>query len=292
MQARDHISVCICTYKRPDLLMKLIEGLHDQVTDSLFTYSIVVVDNDRIGSARHTVEETKKHSSSPISYYIEPEQNIALARNKAVTNAKGEFIAFIDDDEVPVETWLVNLYKTMIGCHADGVLGPVLPYFEVTPPNWVIRGKFFERPTHRTGETLHWRNTRTGNVLLRRDIFNNGESLFRNAFGRGGEDTDFFRRMVDKGFRFVWCEEAPVYEAVTAQRCTRSFLLRRALARGQQPYFTKVDFVKSLVAVPLYTIALPFLHIAGHHVFMKYLIKDFDHIGRLLALCGINVLKA
>ncbi len=115
--------------------------------------------------------------------------------------------------------------------------------------------------------------------------------MFRREFGSGGEDRDFFRRMIDKGFRFVWCAEAPVFEAVTSARCKRSFMLRRALLRGQLPHFTKYDLAKSLVAVPLYTMTLPFLLLSRHHLFMKYLIKNFDHIGRLLAFCGIYLIK-
>jgi glycosyltransferase involved in cell wall biosynthesis len=291
MQLNKHISICVCTYKRPKLLEKLVKGLQDQETEGLFTYSIVVVDNDYRRSAEETVEDLRRHSSLPINYYNEPEQNIALARNKAVENAKGEFIAFIDDDEVPTRSWLINLYRACNDFHANGVLGPVVPYYEVDPPKWVVDGKFYERPCHRTGEVLHWTNTRTGNVMFRRDIFKREEDLFRQEFGSGGEDRDLFRRMIAKGFRFVWCAEAPVYEAVTGERCTRSFMLRRALLRGQLPHFTTVDFAKSLVAVPLYTASLPFLFGVGHHIFMKYLIKDFDHIGRLLAFFGINVIK-
>ena len=110
-----------------------------------------------------------------------------------------------------------------------------------------------------TGEVLHWKNTRTGNVMLKKDIFKSGANLFRSKFGSGGEDRDFFRRMVDKGFHFVWCAEAPVSRAVTAERCKRSFMLRRALLRGQLPHFTIIDLAKSLVAIPLYTMALPFI---------------------------------
>jgi glycosyltransferase involved in cell wall biosynthesis len=268
-----------------------LSKLQEQETEGLFDFSIVIVDNDRSESARQTAESLARQSKISISYYVEPEQNIALARNKAVENAMGDFIAFIDDDEVPSGNWLINLYKAYNNFYADGVLGPVVPYYEVDAPKWVVRGKFHERPTYRTGALLHWRNSRTGNVLLKRDIFGNGERQFRREFGRGGEDTDFFRRMIAKGFRFVWCEEAPVYEIVTSERCTRSFLLRKALLRGQAPYFTTADLAKSLLAVPVYTVALPFLFAAGHHLFMKYLIKDFDHIGRLLALCGIDVIK-
>ncbi len=291
IQARDTITVCVCTYKRVERLRKLVKVLEYQVTDGLFSYSILVVDNDCRRSAEKTVQDLSKHSRIPISYYNEPEQNIALARNKAVTNAKGEFIAFIDDDEIPGGNWLIDLYKACHDFHADGVLGPVVPHYEVDPPKWVVNGQFYERPCHRTGEVLHWTNTRTGNVLFRRDIFKEGRNLFRQEFGSGGEDRDFFKRMTSRGFRFVWCVEAPVYEAITAKRCTRSFMLKRALLRGQLPHFRTADFAKSLIAVPLYTASLPFLVLGRHHLFMKYLVKDFDHIGRLLSLCGIDVIK-
>jgi succinoglycan biosynthesis protein ExoM len=286
-----HITVCVCTYNRRNHLIKLMNGLQDQKSHGLFRYSMVVVDNDCTGSARQTVEDFRRHSSISISYLIEPEQNIALARNKAVANAEGDFIAFIDDDEVPDGSWLINLLHAYDEFGADGVLGPVLPYYEVNPPKWIIDGKFYERLSHRTGDVLHWTNTRTGNVMLRRDIFNDGDNRFRREFGSGGEDRDFFRRMIAKGFCFVWCAEAPVYEAVTAERCTRSFMLRRALLRGQLPHFTTVDFVKSLCAVPLYTTFLPFLFLSAHHLFMKYLIKVCDHIGRIFSFCGVNLIK-
>jgi len=285
------ISVCICTYKRPKLLKKLINALQHQDTSGLFIYNIKVVDNDRLGSAEELIYEIRKNSSIPIMYHIEPEQNIALARNKAVIKADGDFIAFIDDDEIPSKSWLINLYKVSQEFRADGVLGPVLPYYEVEPPKWVVRGKFYERPSHRTGEVLNWENTRTGNILLRREIFDNPENLFAREFGSGGEDRDLFRRLIAKGLRFVWCAEAPVYEAVTAERCTRNFMLRRALLRGQLPHFTTVDLIKSLLAVPLYTAILPFTLISAHHLFVKYLIKDCDHIGRIFSFCGINLIS-
>jgi succinoglycan biosynthesis protein ExoM len=292
MQTNDHISVCVCTFKRAELLSKLVSGLQDQVTDGLFVYSIVVVDNDYMGSAEHTIEDLRRRSSIPVSYCIEPEQNIALARNKAVANASGEFIALIDDDEVPDPNWLINLYKCCHEFNSDGALGPVVPSYEVQPPKWVVRGRFYERPSHRTGDVLHWTNTRTGNVMFRRGVFNGGKNQFRREFGSGGEDRDFFRRMIARGFRFVWCAEAPVHEAVTAERCTRSFMVRRALLRGQLPHFKFVDFARSLVAIPMYTASLPFLFVSGaHHLFMKYLIKDCDHIGRIFAFCGVNLIK-
>ena len=291
----NHICVCICTYKRPRFLERLLSELQNQTTYDLFTYSIVVVDNDHNQSAESTVAFFKEKSSVDINYYNETEQNIALARNKAVENATGNFVAFIDDDEFPEDSWLLNLYKTYKKYKADGVLGPVKPHFEIEPPQWILKGKFFERPSHKTGSVLDWSNTRTGNVLLRKTIFNKSENMFNPEFGSGGEDRDFFRRMIKKGNIFIWCNDAPVYEIVPPERCKRPFLLKRALLRGKvsltHPFFSVFDIIKSLIAFLLYTLALPFLFLIGHHIFMKLLIKDFDHIGRLLSFCGLDVVK-
>ena len=50
-----HISVCICTFKRPDRIGPLLAKLDRQLTDGLFTYSIVVSDNDAGRSAEGAV---------------------------------------------------------------------------------------------------------------------------------------------------------------------------------------------------------------------------------------------
>jgi len=209
-----HISVCICTFKRPVYLQRLLNELACQRTDGVFSYSVVVVDNDCNKSAQSVVESFRQASSLEILYCVEPEQSIAMARNRAVENAKGDFIAFIDDDEFPGDKWLLTLVTAFHELKADGILGPVLPYYETPPPQWIIKGKFHERPSHETGTVLPWPKTRTGNVLLKRDIFNNKDNMFKTEFGSGGEDRDFFRRMIRLGFRFVWCNEAPVYESI------------------------------------------------------------------------------
>ncbi len=100
----DQISVCICTYKRPDLLRRLLERLDEQKTAGLFDYSAVIVDNDKSESARETAELYARQLRMSISYHVEPEQNIALARNRAIENASGDYVALIDDDEFPNES--------------------------------------------------------------------------------------------------------------------------------------------------------------------------------------------
>jgi succinoglycan biosynthesis protein ExoM len=295
MPQRPHICVCVCTYQRPELLRRLLSGLEQQETEGLFDYSIVIVDNDRSESARQTVESYARQSKISISYDVEPEQNIALARNKTVENAEGDFICFIDDDELPDGRWLLQLYKAVICFESDGILGPVLPWFEKEPPGWILKGHFFHRPTHYTGHISEWKNARTGNALLNRSLFKKHELWFNPVFGSGGEDRDFFRRKIEKGHVFVWCNEAPVFETVPPHRWSRTVLLKRALLRGENainlPGSKRVSVINSAAAIVVYTGCLPLFLVLGHHIFMKYLIREFDHIGKLLAVCGIKVIK-
>jgi hypothetical protein len=51
------------------------------------------------------------------------------------------------------------------------------------------------------------------------------------------------------------------------------------------------DSFKSLIALTLYTLALPVLFFAGHHVFMTYLVKCGDHAGKLLTVCRVGVIE-
>jgi len=289
--ATQHITVCICTYKRPELLGRLLDGLGGQGASGCFTFSIVVVDNDHAESAKRVVEEFKATSPIRVTYCVEPRQNIALARNKAIENAKGDFVAFIDDDEFPTDRWLLTLFNACEEYHVDGVLGPVKPHYDQEPPRWVVKGKFHERETYPTGFIIDWRKGRTGNVLLRKQIFVGLEQPFRPEF-RTGEDQDFFHRMIEKGHVFVWCNEAVAYEVVPPIRWKRTFMLRRALLRGaiepKTPTFGPRDVAKSLIAVPVYALALPFALMAGQDKFMGLLVSLCDHLGKLLAVVGIN----
>ncbi len=287
----NHISVCICTYKRPTFLRRLLTELGNQETGERFTYSIVVADNDGVRSAEPLVSEFAATSNIAVKYCVEPRQSIALARNKAVQNTTGDYIAFIDDDELPERNWLQSLFAACEKYGVDGVLGPVKPSFGDGVPRWVVRGGFFDRPCYKTGFVLAPGQTRTGNVLLKGHALRGTNSPFRPEF-RSGEDVDFFRRAIEKGRVFIWCNEAVVSEAVPATRWKRMYLLRKALLRGAsaalRPSVGVHDIAKSVIAVTIYGVALPFAALLGQHRFMGLLVRLCDHLGKLLALVGIN----
>ncbi len=277
------------------MLERLLGEIARQETADAFTFSVVVTDNDSTGSARGAVDEFQTEGTLTVVYTLEPERNIAVARNTAIAHSSGDFVVFIDDDEFPTPGWLLNLFRTFEAHQVAGVLGPVKPHFDEEPPRWLIKGGFYQRPAHPTGFVMPWHECRTGNVLLRRELLDLSEPVFRREFGAGGEDQDFFRRMTEKGHRFVWCNEAVVYEVVPPVRWSRRFMIHRALLRGRNtlrhPKHRARNLFKSGVAVPAYGLALPVLFLAGHHHFMKYLVKLADHVGRLLASVGLNPVR-
>lgn len=289
-----HICVCACTYKRAGLLTRLLEGLGHQETGGRFSYSVLIVDNDRERSAEAVAAQAREAYQLAIEYCVEPTQNIALARNKAVEQAEGDYIAFIDDDEIPGPLWLRTLFDACAQFGVDGVLGPVKPHFDAEPPRWVVDGKFYDRPSYPTGYVIDGAKGRTGNVLLKKRVFAGLEQPFRPEF-RTGEDQDFFRRMIAKGFVFVWCHEALAYEVVPPVRWSRKFVLKRALLRGaialQHPTFNSLEIAKSLAAVPAYAILSPIALLRGQGPFMVCADKLFNHAGKLLALVGCHPIK-
>lgn len=289
-----HVCICICTYRRPDILRRLLDALKNQETGGRFSCSLLVVDNDKQESARSTIEKFASESKISLKYLVEARKNIALARNMAVANAKGEFLAFIDDDEIPPPQWLQTLYCAREHFDSDGALGPVKPQFDEAPPKWIIDGKFYERRSYPTGFVIDGPKGRTGNVLLKSQIFEDMGPPFRMEFITG-EDQDFFRRMIEKGHVFVWCDEAVAYEVIPSVRWSRIFMLKRALLRGEiallHPKCGVREITKSIVAVPLYAILAPVSLLWGQGKFMLCLVKMFDHLGKVLALVGIHLVK-
>ena len=235
METQMLVSVCLCTYKRPGGLNGILNAFTHQ-KDLLGPFEIIIVDNDAEGSAKEIVEEFQNRSDNiPIKYFIEPQQNIALARNRSVKEASGEWLAFIDDDEIPKQEWLSELVATALHYKADGVFGPVTAALPEDTHQWIYKGKFFEKKSgQRTGEIVTANATRTSNTLIRSSSMKNRKTLFDPKLGlTGGSDSHLFADMIACGANFVWCNDATVTELIPKSRANFTWLMKRWYRNGQ-----------------------------------------------------------
>ena len=220
------ISICVCTYRRPTGLQKVLRSL-TELAPGTPSFEIIVVDNDSARSGENTLLPYQS-TDIPISYFVEPVKNISRARNRAVTEAQAELIAFIDDDETAEPDWLATLHQVLHDHAADAVFGPVLHRFAKPPPQWLVDLNFFDYPVPDTGREVPVHLLRSGNVMFRRASAEKLTHLFDEDLGlAGGEDTDFFTRMSTAGCRMIAAQEAVVYETVPVERMGTGWLLRR-----------------------------------------------------------------
>lgn len=219
------ICVAICTCDRPAGLESLLDGLARQQGGLWF--QVVVVDNGTL-SAQGVALERAAAGALSLTYVRLQERGLAAARNRSLALAResgAPWIACLDDDEVPSETWLSALHARACETGADLVYGPVLPDFEVSPPRWAVAGGFFVK----TGEVAC-----SSNLLLRTAILGEDpRAWYQPAFGAiGGEDREFLARLERGGARAATAADALVREHVPAARLRLGYMFQRGLRDG------------------------------------------------------------
>ncbi|WP_052402570.1 glycosyltransferase family 2 protein [Muricoccus aerilatus] len=235
--------IAITTYNRPAMLLQALRSVRAQGLPAGVVAEVLVVDNSRDANARAAVLAEAAVPGLPTRYVSAPEPNVSVARNTAVAACDGDWLVFLDDDEVAGPGWLVALLATADATGADVVFGGVLPVFPDGRPDWDPEGRSLARdialPSGSPVGLNHDRRLSglwigTGNCLLRVATCFGTEQPFDHLLGRtGGEDYDFFVRLDAAGRRFVWCGEAPVTEAVPAERLTAAYRRDRSFKAGQ-----------------------------------------------------------
>ena len=293
------VSLCIATYRRPE---RLAAVLHDLTLQKRVPDEVVVVDNDAGESARSVVEARRKAGAPyPIRYAVQPQKNISLTRNKTVELATGDWLAFIDDDERAPAAWLAQLVEAAERYGADGILGPVEPIVPPTAPGWIRRGRFYEFPRMKTGRVIPPNQLRFGNVIVKASWLRDAEKPFDPSLGlTGGEDGDLLSRLVLRGARIIWCDEAVVHEPVENSRLSLQWLLARALRGGQDfarhtlagryGALTDLQRARFFFFAIIQTLAASLLALVlwpmGRHHAARWLTTVSANIGKLSVLVG------
>jgi succinoglycan biosynthesis protein ExoM len=247
-------SVCIATYQRPTGLLCLLESIEARVLGPDIDLEIIIVDNDP-GSSEDLVSTFAATSRFPIRYLTQPEQNISITRNVAVREAAGDFIWFVDDDEVAAPECLSRLASALHEFDADGVFGPVLPEFEGEQPEWIQTSPAFNRPIGVTGVVSQ--GYRTSNTLVRSEILKESEGPFDPAYGvSGGSDSMLFRTLAREGRHFIDSADAFVVETIPANRANWEWMSGRIRRQGQ-------NYARQTIALSGGALSPPVLSLSG-----------------------------
>ncbi len=294
---RVDVSVCIATFRRPEGLARLLDSLGRMKLPHDMTAEVVVVDNDPDASAA-PLKQRYRDFPLPMTWIHEPEANISVARNRGVEAARGHWVAFVDDDEVVDEDWLAAYWKRQADDDSDGYCGPVPIQLEEVVEAWLDPAEFFFRPTYPTGTELSLQHVRTGNAFVARRLFDAETGRqFDPFYGRiGGEDIDFFGRLLEDGVRLTWCDEARVTEFYSAERCTFRFLLKRCFASGvslvhfdlrRRSRGTRaVVLVRTLYRLAGSLVLFPIAACRGRVAGAKMGLRLTRQVGRVWGLCG------
>ena len=286
------IDVLVCTYKRASLV-ETLRSIDDQQTPDNIALRIIVADNDTQPSAATLVNDLAATMSTPMTYLHAPARNISIARNACLDHARGDWLAFIDDDEIAAPGWICGLLDAARKGGYDGVFGPVLARYDTNTPCWISERDYLStRPVTRGGEI---QTGYTGNALLRwRGARYQGER-FRLDKGRsGGEDTEFFFRLWRAGARFDLADDAIIYEAVEPVRLTFDWIRKRKFRAGQSygrhsaapSEFGALALLAGSLAKIAGCVAMAALHIFSPAERRFWMLRGVFHCGVLSACVG------
>ena len=228
------ITIAIATYNRPEGLKKLLAGLAVIEIPELVTITVVVADNSADGNAEKQVTKTATNYPWKLVYYHVPERGITYPRNKGLQHAldsNSDYLAYIDDDEVPDQYWLSNLLAEIQKTGTAVLSGAVKPVFEKPPAWWVENGRFFEIDHYPEREPINYAHA--GNVIIDMDIIKKLDIKFDPEFGlSGGEDTYFFKMIRNAGYSTMFSKSAIIHEDITSERSRLKWMLKRWYRTG------------------------------------------------------------
>jgi succinoglycan biosynthesis protein ExoM len=287
-------SICINTYKRPQLLKKLLISISNQILSENIQLEVIVVENDTAMFSKNIIDEIQNEHKLPIKYFIQPEKNIALTRNKAVAEATGDYIFFIDDDEFASPDWVEKSINCLNKYNADGIFGIVRSYFEPSTPEWIQNNRIFHRIIQDSGSEARF--TRTSNCLIKKEILKSIDGPFDTKYGiTGGSDSNLFNKLIINGAKFISCTESVVYEYIPPERANKKWMKMRMLRTGNSFARRTIELsnskiltrffltLKALIVIFL-NLALFTINIYSKTKRNQYYIGLFSYIGHLLAI--------
>jgi succinoglycan biosynthesis protein ExoM len=246
----NELVVGICTFNRPDGLRELLIELINQSRMQRIKVIILVVDNSVDGNACWVKSDLEIGQN--VNYLHVAHGGLSSARNAALDFARGmgAAIAFVDDDEVPGETWLKTANSIVVRASNEIIAGPVIPDFGSFPSKTTIPVKYWERPKRVDGHLVVG-FVGDGNIVYPSSLILSGLEYSQEFSFTGGQDTDFLMRAKELGYKIRNLNDLAVTERVPLIRQSLSYLVDRSFHSSSS--WVAVSLANGL---PLYTVLL------------------------------------
>jgi GT2 family glycosyltransferase len=229
--------VVISTYSK-DRLRYLLDCIASLKKQSLKPDEIILV----LDPYPDLVEFYESRLLENVRVVTSQKRGLSNARNAGVRSAKGEILAFIDDDAVADENWLENLVKDYEDTNVVGVGGLIKPLWEDGYPewfpeelNWIVGCSYKGLPECKASV----RNPIGCNMAFRKTVFGK-VGYFRSDIGRFGkrllasEETELSMRILEKisNSKIIYEPSAVVYHRVDKSRVNLKYLWKRSFYEG------------------------------------------------------------
>lgn len=273
------ISVVVCTYNRADMLRQMLEAFFAQRDLAVVDHELIVVDNNSSDNTPVVVDEFRRFPN--IRYVFEGRQGLCYARNRGVTESRGEIVALLDDDVIVDKAWLVKLQECFDATTADVVGGRSHLVFEREPHTWF--GPYFGRLLAQVDLGPSRKVVPDGrglfglNLAFRKSVFET-VGLFDEELDRkggkllGGGDTAKVRQIAESAGTVVYDPDAVVGHLIAADRVEWSYFKRMTLGMGESFALAEPDagmgtravrVLQGLISVAYRLAALLWMRLAG-----------------------------
>lgn len=248
-------TVAIPTYNGEHRLPKLLDCLHSQASDKPLRWEVIVVDNNSLDDTAGVVRRYQRHwpSHIPLRYCFAPEQGVAFARQRAIEAAQGEWVGFLDDDNLPQHDWVEQAVAfanahPQIGAFGSQVHGE----FETPLPKQISKRlapylAIIERgPLPRRYDPQHPILPPTAGLVVRRQIWLEAvpQRLFLNhkgkAAGLASEDLEAMLHIQRRGLEIWYNPSMVVYHQIPRERVERDYLVSLFRCVGLSRFYIRM----------------------------------------------------
>src|SRR5438309_1029686 len=132
------ITVILCTYNRYQSLRNALDSVAASVLAESVEWEVLVVDNNSNDQTRKVAQEFCTAHPHRFRYLFEPRPGKSHALNAGIREARGNIVAFMDDDVTVHQDWLQNLTAELRHDEWAGAGGRIVPQWSFAPPRWLF----------------------------------------------------------------------------------------------------------------------------------------------------------